>query len=120
MTSVCTTAITLGTLRVDLQATREVAFRTLQAQFGDGYLARRQDGINPVIETWSVSTPPRPITELQSVETELINLAGSFFTWTPPYETGAKKWVLFPNKWSWRYMGDEKATISFTLRRFFA
>lgn len=120
MTSICTTAITLGALRVDLQATREVAFRTLQAQFGDGYLTRRQDGINPVIETWSVSTPPRPITELQSVETELINLAGSFFTWTPPYENSAKKWVLFPNKWSWRYMGDEKATISFTLRRFFA
>lgn len=119
MPTICTTAITLGTLRIDLQATREVAFRTLQAQFGDGYLARRQDGINPVIETWNVSTPPRPISELQAVETELINLAAGFFTWTPPYETTSKKWILYPNKWSWRYMGDEKATISFTLRRFY-
>ena len=115
----CTAAITLNNLCVTVDATRQVAFRTLQQQYGDGYVARRQDGVNPVMETWSISTPPMPVAEAYAFEAELIALGTQAFGWTPPNEPDEKQWVLDPVAWDWTYSTGDVASLSFTLKRWY-
>ena len=110
--------MTLGTLCVEVEASRVVAVRTLQAQFGDGYKARRPDGINTLMETWGVRTPMRPIDEVQALEAEIIALGANSFGWTPPFATVEKQWVLEPYQWEWSFNAD-LASISFVLSRFY-
>ena len=110
--------MTLGSLCVEVEASRVVTVRTLQAQFGDGYKARRPDGVNTLMETWSVRTPMRPIDEVQDLEAEIIALGPSSFPWTPPHETVAKQWVLEPYQWEWSFNAD-LASLSFVLSRFY-
>lgn len=119
MTQICTAAITLGTFRTSVQARRSVSFRTLQQQYGDGYVSRRQDGVNPVMEIWAVETPPLDTADALALEAELIALGVGDFAWTPPFETEAKNWILDPVRWDWNYLGDDRATISFTLKRWY-
>ena len=114
----CRTPLTLGGLCVEVEASRSVAVRTLQGQFGDGYKARRPDGINTLMETWTVRTPLRPIDEVQDLEDEIIALGPNSFGWTPPHETVEKQWVLEPYQWEWNFNAD-LASLSFTLSRFY-
>jgi len=115
----CTGAITLNNLCVTVDATRQVAFRTLQQQYGDGYAARRQDGVNPVMETWNVSTPPMPVAQAYAFEAELIALGTRSFGWIPPNETADKQWILDPVAWNWTYSTGDLASLSFTLKRWY-
>ena len=115
----CEAPMTLGTLCVTVDATKTTTFRTLQQQYGDGYMARRQDGVNPVNETWSVSTPLLPYENTQALEDELIELGVGSFQWRAPNETDLKRWILDPPAWSWSYATGDLASLSFTLRRFY-
>ena len=115
----CSGVITLNNLCVTVDATKQVAFRTLQQQYGDGYVARRQDGVNPVMETWNVSTPTMPVEDVINLENELIALGTRSFGWTPPNETVEKQWILDPVVWNWTYSSGDKASLSFTLKRWY-
>ena len=110
--------MTLGTLCVEVEASRSVSVRTLQAQYGDGYVSRRPDGINTLMEFWTVRTPMRPVDEVQALEAEIIALGANSFAWTPPHETVSKQWVLEPYQWEWSFNADV-ASLSFTLMRFY-
>ena len=116
--SICKKVINLDDLCVAPNARKVVSFRTLQQQYGDGYMARRQDGINPVNYTWDVSTPPMPTDEALDFEAELITNGEGFFEWTPPNET-KQNFILDPVEWSWTWIDPENAAISFTLRRWY-
>lgn len=115
----CHGTITLNNLCVSIDATKQVTYRTLQQQYGDGYVARRTDGINPVMETWKVSTPMMPVEDVLALEQELIALGPNYFDWTPPNETTAKKWILDPVRWDWDYSTGDIAGLSFTLKRYY-
>ena len=114
----CTAEMTLGTLCVSVDATKQASVRTLQQQFGDGYVARRPDGVNTLMESCSVSTVYTDVEELQALEEEIIALGANSFAWTAPYETVEKRWILDPYSWNWNFSGD-LARISFTLKRFY-
>lgn len=101
-------------------ATRSVSFRTLQQQYGDGYVARRQDGLNPLAITWQLSTPPMTIENAQAFEQELIANGTGNYTWTPPHETDASTWILDPVQWDWQYLTPDLATITFTIKRWYS
>lgn len=115
----CTGRITLDNLCVTVEAQKTTSFRILQQQYGDGYVARRQDGVNPVSEMWSVSTPLMSAEDCLALENELIALGPRSFEWTPPNEPDAKDWVLDPPQWSWTYASDDLAKIAFTLKRWY-
>ena len=112
--------IELETLCPALGATRQVSFRTLQQQYGDGYMARRQAGLNPLNITWQVSTPPMTIENCQAFEEELIANGTKAYSWTPPFETETSTWVLDPVVWDWNFDTGNIASISFTLRRWYS
>ena len=111
--------ITLNNLCVAVNAQKQASLRTIQQQYGDGYMARRQDGVNPLMETWQVSTPPMPVADALALEQELITLGTNFFAWTPPNEPAAKNWILDPVMWDWSYQTGDIATLSFTLKRWY-
>lgn len=111
--------ITLDNLCVSLDAKKSVSFRTVQQEYGDGYVARRQAGLNPVSYTWGISTPPMPFQEALDFEKELIKNGTGFFTWTPPGETDSQDFILDPVKWEWNWQTGDLASISFTLKRWY-
>ena len=115
----CNTPITLDNLCVTPDAKKSVSFRTLQQQYGDGYVARRQAGLNPVAYTWNVSTPLMPIDEALSFESELIANGTGFFLWTPPDRSTEESYILDPVQWDWTWASGDLAAISFTLKRWY-
>jgi len=112
----CKTTISLDNLLVTGSARKKASFRTIQQQYGDGYMARRQDGINPVNYVWSVSTPPMRMEEAFALEQELIANGSGFFSWTPPHECDPGNYVLDPVSWEWSFNGPDLASLSFSLR----
>ena len=113
---------TLEDLCVAPDSQRSATFRTLQQQYGDGYLARRQDGLNPVNETWSVNTPYMTVENAYALEKEISDLGADSFEWNPPNEdnTPKKKWILDPYKWQFQYGADRLVRLNFTLKRYYA
>ena len=113
----CNSKITLTDLQVTPGATKQTAFRTIQQRYGDGYTARRQDGLNPVIETWNVSTPPMLVCDVEALEQELIANGPNYITWCAPNESTPSNWILDPVSWNWSFQGAGFASLSFSLRR---
>ena len=109
----------LNTLCPQLGAKRRVSFRTLQQQYGDGYMARRQDGVNPVDIKWDLSTPPMPVEEVQAFEAELIANGEKPFNWTEPFSNTVETWVLDPVSWDWTIQSGDVAQLTFTVRRWY-
>jgi len=112
----CKPPISLDNLLVTPSAQKRASFRTVQQQYGDGYTARRQDGINPVNYVWDVSTPPMPVDDVFALEQEIIDNGMGFFSWTPPHESTPSNYVLDPISWDWSFIGQDMASLSFSLR----
>ena len=115
----CTAQLTLGTLDIRVDAKRKVSFRGIQQQYGDGYMSRRQDGINPVMEQWDITTPVMDIEQAYVLENEIITLGTGSFAWIPPNETEEKNWVLDPIEWEMNYATTDTASLSFRIKRFY-
>ena len=115
----CNGKITLDNLCITPQAQKTTSFRTLQQQYGDGYMARRQDGINPVGYTRSVSTPAMPFKDALDLEAELIENGTKPFSWTPPGEEDAQDFILDPVAWNWVWATPDYVALSFTLKRWY-
>ena len=93
----CPPINSLTNLCVTPDSKKKATFRTLEQQYGDGYMARRQDGLNPVNEMWSVSIPPDKVENIIAFENELMSWAGHSLD-TSKRETTSpeKRWVLDP------------------------
>ena len=115
----CDGKITIENLRVTTGASKTTSFRFVQQRYGDGYTARRQDGINPVIEVWDVSTPPMSVCDAEAFEQDLIKNSTGFFSWCAPNQSEATNWILDPISWDWSFDSTDFASLSFTLRRWY-
>jgi len=111
--------MTLATLRIVPSSTKETSFRYLEGNYGDGYISRRQDGISPLIIRWSVKTPDMPVEELDVLEAEIAALGVNYFSWQAPDETSPTNWILDPISWQRNYASTDKASISFSIKRFY-
>lgn len=113
----CTTPLRLGTLAVQVTATKNTAIRNVANRFGDGYAERRRDGINARLETWQLSTPPAAIEEVLALEEELAALGVGRFSWAPPGEEAERWWRLEPVQWGRSYSSDDLISVSFSIER---
>lgn len=65
--------------------------RVRRVVFGNGYEQRSRDGINNIVEDWSLVWDNITQAEMVQLETFLDTLAGTdYFTWTPPGGTEKK------------------------------
>ena len=59
--------------------------RLIKATFGDGYVQRAQDGINPDLKVWTLQFSNRTSAEGNAINSFLAGLKGvDSFTWTDP------------------------------------
>jgi phage-related protein len=62
----------------------------LEAKFGDGYSQRMSDGLNTIMETWSLSFQNRPISDINIIRAFLEGKNGvQAFSWDPPGQVAA-------------------------------
>lgn len=108
------TVITLGTLRVALNATKTESVRMLSVQYGDGYKARNVDGINARLISWQVETPPLLPDVADAFEDELVALGPQAFGWCPPYANQTNSYRLDPVVWQ-KSFEDGLVRFAFTL-----
>ena len=70
------------------------SFRTLSADFGDGYSQRLGDGLNTTIETWNLKWSVLTTAEKDVIVNFLDEREGyKAFNYTMPTESTSKKWI---------------------------
>lgn len=114
-------SVTIGLVNLPLRpgATRTDTLRHLKAQFGDGYMNRRADGINARVVEWQVETPPMPIETVLRLEQELQAAELLPFDWTPPQGANPGRYIIEPPTWTRTYHPDacDLASLTMTFRR---
>lgn len=100
-------------------STRKRRNRVLIAQFGDGYDQTAPDGINSIVDEWSITYENLTSSERTTLLAAL-DSAGSWdtITWTPPGDT-SKKWKVTADGVSEMPMAGDLYTVSFALRQVF-
>ena len=106
--------------RITANSRKTVKNRVLEAQFGDGYLQRVDDGVNSIIETWEIQIAPLEGDNLTQIRS-FIDTVGTTvpFEWTPLGETVAKNWRIDPNSLQIQMINTSKFIYSFTMTRIF-
>lgn len=94
----------------DQGATKSVTTRTNSLQYGDGYEQSVGDGMNTVIESWTLNFTLRPRTEIDAIDAFLTAKGGvERFDWaTPQGLTKRFKCVA----WTPAYNHDGDAALS--------
>lgn len=95
----------------DQGATKTPRVRVRANAFGDGYEQRVGDGINNVMEDWSLSFTLRTKTVIQSIDTFLKSQAGVLaFDWVTPDGGASKKFIC--KEWSASYIHDGDCSLT--------
>ena len=105
------------TTAISQSSTRKRNYRTIRAQFGNGYAQTAPDGINSVMDTWEVTYENLTDAERSTLVTALDTVQGwDYFTWTAPGDATSKKWKVAGDGWSESTTGNHW-TVSFTLEQ---
>lgn len=101
----------------DAGALREVTARTRAIKFGDGYEQRTPDGLNNVVEKWSLSWTVRTKATIDAIDDFLASQAGSlWFYWTTP--RGQTKKFKCPT-WTPVYNNDSDCSMTAVFEQVF-
>ncbi len=88
-------------------ANKSVSFKTIIAQFADGYSQRAPDGLNAKVDAFEVSWSGL-ITAEKDIVIAVLDAVGSWdvLTWQPPTEASANKFIIDPQVgYSMTYQG---------------
>jgi len=101
----------------DQGASKSVEARVASIKFGDGYSQETADGLNNVVETWSVSFTGKTRTAIQAIDDFIAALKGfQPFEWTTP-ENRTKKFRC--KKWAPSYNHDNDCSLNATFEQHF-
>ena len=102
---------------ISQSSTRRRTYKTLRAQFGNGYAQTAPDGINNVMDVWEVTYENLTQSERDSLITVLDTVQGwDVLTWQAPGDATTKKWRVTPDGWSESTTGT-LWTVSFSLEQ---
>jgi phage-related protein len=109
------------TTKLSNSSSKSTSFKTIKAQFGDGYSQRAADGINNKIDSWSISWENLSSADKDTVLTALDAVGGyDYLTWTPFGESSSKKFILKDGSYSVSHVeGGTYFTISTSLIQVF-
>lgn len=99
---------TLPSIDTTYQISKKTDTRILETNFGDGYTQRALDGINSIVDKWSLSWTVTS-TDADTL-TDFFEARGGYesFDWTPHGETVSKKWTC--KSWSKNPTGGKDST----------
>jgi phage-related protein len=81
--------------QISQSSARKRVYRTLTAQFGDGYMQTTPDGTNNIIDSWNVVFENLGTTDRATLYTALNTVKGSdYLTWTPPGESTVQRFKI--------------------------
>ncbi len=108
------------TTRISQGSTRTRTNRVLSAQFGDGYSQEAPDGINNLVDTWSITFDNLNASERATLWTALDTVGSwDYFTWTAPGDVVSKRWKVTADGVTETPMSGDLYSISFTLKQVF-
>lgn len=87
------------------------------AQFGDGYSQRAGDGLNAVPRTFQAQWDAISSDDADSIEAFMTAHVATPFSWMPPLETVARKWIAGEQKRG--YLGADTVSLSVQLTEVF-
>jgi phage-related protein len=96
----------------------QITARVLQANFGDGYNQRVNDGINNINEQWDVQFAALDQTNAAEI-IDFLEARGGYqsFLWIPPGESTYKKYIC--KEWNKSFPGASLTNISAKFMRVF-
>ncbi len=81
--------------RIEQSSSKEREYKTLTARFGNGYSQGIPDGINNVMDTWSLSYTQLTQAERDTLMAALNSVAGwDYLMWQPFGEATVKRWKI--------------------------
>lgn len=70
-------------------------YRVIEVKYGNGYSQRARDGVNSVVDAWSIEYANISYADLTTIYAAFDLAAGvDYFTWQAPGDTSTKKWVV--------------------------
>lgn len=92
-------------------------FKTLDAEFGEGYTQSSAEGMNNIRESWDLNWDNEDAADIATIRTFINSLYGSVpFKWTPPGESDPKLWRVK----NYKYKPNEySGTLSMTFVQYF-
>lgn len=107
-------SLQLGELEVAFSASPTRTKRVLQTRYGDGYMERRADGIQPWKTVWQMESVPLEEDRWLELEFQLELLGEKPFYWQAPGSPEPTAWAINPVKWQRNY-NESLATVRFTI-----
>lgn len=93
-------------------------YKVLDVKYGNGYGQRARDGINSVVDTWSIEYANVPYSDFTAICAAFDLAAGvDYFTWQAPGDATVKKWVV--PKFSKAAMSGGVYTVTAELKQVF-
>lgn len=103
---------------VQIGANGTVPVKVNSAQFGDGYKQVSGAGINPIAETWSLTSKGR-VSEMQKIRDFLTSHCINSFYWKNPW--GEKKlYRVKPDSITPNFVNGQFVEITFTFEQAFS
>ena len=97
-------------------STRRRTYKTKRARFGNGYAQSAPDGINSVMDAWTLVFENLTTTERNQLVSILDSIQSwDYLTWQAPGDAGTKRWLL-NDGWSESTTGN-LWTISFDVEQ---
>ncbi|MDN4590843.1 hypothetical protein DBA29_20390 [Xenophilus aerolatus] len=105
--------------RISQSSQRKTTPRSISCQFGDGYEQIRPDGINYLVDEWSIQYEALNATERATLVNVLRSVgAWDYLTWTPIGSSTPLKWRVVGG-WTESPQSGALYSLSFNLKQFF-
>jgi phage-related protein len=93
-------------------------YRVTKTKFGNGYEQRAKDGINNIVDSWSLTWSSLSQSDMTTLTTFFDGLNGvSYFTWQAPLDSASKKWIV--SKYNIQVLAGTRYSVNVTVEQVF-
>lgn len=105
---------------ISQSSARKRTYKTLTVQFGDGYQQDAPNGINNIIDEWSIVYDNLSTTDRATLVSFLDSVgAWTSFTWQALGDSTTKNWKVTKDGWSETVKAGSVYSISFSIKQIY-